>query len=169
MTKLTGRSTDVESIELSPGETAQLPNGLGSVTFDDESPEGATDPSESVKRFASLQIHRDESGVFVLGFALLALGGLMLALFVPRRRVWVKATATDGAVDLEYAALAEGKTPRWPAPWTTSVPGTPGCSTPRAARPPVPLKTPTRMPRTPPRTLRPRHPESRLTPCSSSP
>ncbi|MCT1364325.1 MULTISPECIES: cytochrome c biogenesis protein ResB [unclassified Microbacterium] len=111
MTKLTGRSTDVESIELSPGETAQLPNGLGSVTFDDESPEGATDTSESVKRFASLQIHRDESGVFVLGFALLALGGLMLALFVPRRRVWVKATATDGAVDLEYAALARGEDP----------------------------------------------------------
>ncbi|MEZ0140649.1 cytochrome c biogenesis protein ResB [Microbacterium sp. NRRL B-14842] len=111
MTKLTGRSTDVESIELSPGETAQLPNGLGSVTFDDESPEGATDASESVKRFASLQIHRDESGVFVLGFALLALGGLMLALFVPRRRVWVKATAADGAVDLEYAALARGEDP----------------------------------------------------------
>ncbi|CAD5138214.1 MULTISPECIES: cytochrome c biogenesis protein ResB [unclassified Microbacterium] len=111
MTKLTGRSTDVESIELSPGETAQLPNGLGSVTFDDESPEGATDTSESVKRFASLQIHRDESGVFVLGFALLALGGLMLALFVPRRRVWVKATAADGAVDLEYAALARGEDP----------------------------------------------------------
>ncbi|WP_149084506.1 MULTISPECIES: cytochrome c biogenesis protein ResB [Microbacterium] len=111
MTKLTGRSTDVESIELSPGETAQLPNGLGSVTFDDESPEGATDASESVKRFASLQIHRDESGVFVLGFALLALGGLMLALFVPRRRVWVKATAADGAIDLEYAALARGEDP----------------------------------------------------------
>lgn len=111
MTKLTGRSTDVESIELSPGETAQLPNGLGSVTFDDESPTEATDPSKSVKRFASLQIHRDESGVFVLGFALLALGGLMLALFVPRRRVWVKATAVDGAIDLEYAALARGEDP----------------------------------------------------------
>ncbi|WP_431806749.1 cytochrome c biogenesis protein ResB [Microbacterium paraoxydans] len=111
MTKLTGRSTDVESIELAPGETAQLPNGLGSVTFEDESPEGATDVSQSVKRFASLQIHRDESGVFVLGFAILALAGLMLALFVPRRRVWVKATAADGAVELEYAALARGEDP----------------------------------------------------------
>lgn len=111
MTKLTGRSTDVESIELTPGQTAQLPNGLGSVTFEDESPTGATDASESVKRFASLQIHRDESGVWVLGFALLALGGLMIALFVPRRRVWVKATANDGAVSLEYAALARGEDP----------------------------------------------------------
>jgi len=111
MTKLTGRSTDVESIELAPGQTAQLPNGLGSVTFEDDSPAGATDASESVKRFASLQIHRDESGVWVLGFALLALGGLMLALFVPRRRVWVKATAHDGEIAIEYAALARGEDP----------------------------------------------------------
>ena len=111
MTKLTGRSTDVESIELVPGQTAQLPNGLGAVTFEDESPAGATDSSESVKRFASLQIHRDESGVWVLGFALLALGGLMIALFVPRRRVWVKATAHDGEIALEYAALARGEDP----------------------------------------------------------
>lgn len=111
MTKLTGRTTDVKSIELAPGQTAQLPNGLGSVTFEDESPAGATDASESVKRFASLQIHRDESGVWVLGFALLALGGLMIALFVPRRRVWVKATAHDGEIALEYAALARGEDP----------------------------------------------------------
>ncbi|UPL18638.1 cytochrome c biogenesis protein ResB [Microbacterium aurugineum] len=111
MTKLTGRTTDVESIELTPGQTAQLPNGLGSVTFEDDSPAGATDASQSVKRFASLQIHRDESGVWVLGFALLALGGLMIALFVPRRRVWVKATARDGEIALEYAALARGEDP----------------------------------------------------------
>ena len=111
MTKLTGRTTDVESIELTPGQTAQLPNGLGSVTFEDESPAGATDASKSVKRFASLQIHRDESGIWVLGFALLALGGLMIALFVPRRRVWVKATAHDGEIALEYAALARGEDP----------------------------------------------------------
>lgn len=111
MTKLTGRTTNVESIQLSPGQTAQLPKGLGSVTFEDESPAGATDASKSVKRFASLQIHRDESGVWVLGFALLALGGLMVALFVPRRRVWVKATAHDGEVALEYAALARGEDP----------------------------------------------------------
>ncbi|WP_241794541.1 cytochrome c biogenesis protein ResB [Microbacterium sp. C5A9] len=111
MTKVTGRTTDLESIELTPGQTADLPNGLGTVTFDDESPAGATDLSQSVKRFASLQIHRDESGVWVLGFALLALGGLMLALFVPRRRVWIKATSADGAVALEYAGLARGEDP----------------------------------------------------------
>ncbi|MFS0892818.1 cytochrome c biogenesis protein ResB [Microbacterium sp. 179-I 3D3 NHS] len=111
LTQLTGRAIGKESIELSPGATADLPNGLGTITFEDESPAGATDASQSVKRFASLQIHRDDSGPFVLGFAILALAGLMLALFVPRRRVWVKATARDGAVHLEYAALARGEDP----------------------------------------------------------
>ncbi|WEK62218.1 MAG: cytochrome c biogenesis protein ResB [Candidatus Microbacterium colombiense] len=111
LTKLTGRTTDVKSIELAPGETADLPNGMGTVTFEDESPAGATDASQSVKRFASLQIHRDDSGPWVLGFALLALGGLMLALFIPRRRVWVKATAGTDAIALEYAGLARGEDP----------------------------------------------------------
>ncbi|WP_373284501.1 cytochrome c biogenesis protein ResB [Microbacterium murale] len=111
LTKLTGRTTDVDSIELAPGETADLPNGLGTVTFEDESPAGATDYRESVKRFVSLQIHHDDSAVWVLVFALLALAGLMLALFVPRRRMWVKATSSDGAVNLEYAGLARGEDP----------------------------------------------------------
>ncbi|MDQ0644463.1 cytochrome c biogenesis protein [Microbacterium murale] len=111
LTKLTGRTTDVDSIELQPGETADLPNGLGTVTFEDESPAGATDYTQSVKRFVSLQIHHDDSAVWVLVFALLALGGLMLALFVPRRRMWVKATTSDDTVTLEYAGLARGEDP----------------------------------------------------------
>ncbi|MCS3843695.1 cytochrome c biogenesis protein ResB [Microbacterium sp. AK031] len=111
LTKLTGRTTDVDSTELAPGETADLPNGLGTITFEDESPVGATDYTQSVKRFVSLQIHHDDSAVWVLVFALLALAGLMLALFVPRRRMWVKATPSDGTIALEYAGLARGEDP----------------------------------------------------------
>lgn len=111
MTKLTGRTTDVASIELSPGQTADLPNGLGTVTFEDESPPGATDSSQSVKRYVSLQIHHDSSAIWVLVFALLSLGGLMVALFVPRRRVWVKAEGEGGVVTLQYAGLARGEDP----------------------------------------------------------
>jgi cytochrome c biogenesis protein len=111
MDQLTGGDTGTESIQLQPGESADLPGGLGTVTFEDESPEGATDYTESVKRFASLQIHHDASAVWVLMFAIMAFGGLLLALFVPRRRMWVKATADEGRVRLEYAGLARGEDP----------------------------------------------------------
>jgi len=143
LTKLTGRTTDVDSIELVPGETADLPNGLGTITFEDESPVGATDSRESVKRFASLQIHRDDSAVWVLVFALLALTGLMLALFVPRRRMWVKATSSDSAVNLEYAGLARGEDPTLAAAVDNLVAGharlldAPRTSTTRSAPEPV--------------------------------
>ncbi|BDZ39399.1 cytochrome c biogenesis protein ResB [Microbacterium suwonense] len=111
MTKLNGRGTDVKSIQLQPGETADLPNGLGTVTFENEAPAGATDFTQSVKRYVSLQIHHDDSVIWVLAFALLALAGLGLALFVPRRRMWVKATASDDTIHLEYAGLARGEDP----------------------------------------------------------
>ena len=44
MEQLTGGSTGVDSIELMPGETVDLPNGLGSVTFEDVSAEPGGDP-----------------------------------------------------------------------------------------------------------------------------
>jgi len=40
------------------------------------------------------------------------LGGLLTSLFVPRRRLWVKAVEqADGSVRLEYAGLARGEDP----------------------------------------------------------
>ena len=115
MERLTGGDTGVESIELAPGESRELPNGWGTITFEDETPEGfdpALGMTESVKRFASLQIHHDASAVWVLVFAVLAVLGLLTALFVPRRRMWVKATPqADGSVRIEYAGLARGEDP----------------------------------------------------------
>ncbi|HSP53628.1 MAG TPA: cytochrome c biogenesis protein ResB [Cryobacterium sp.] len=113
MTQLTGGKTELESIELKPGETRELPNGFGSVTFDDAAP-GAQDGdySGSVLRFASFDIHHDPTQLWVLSFAVLALLGLLTSLFVPRRRVWVKAVPDqDGALRLEYAGLARGEDP----------------------------------------------------------
>ncbi|KQO11523.1 cytochrome C biogenesis protein [Agreia sp. Leaf244] len=102
MTQLTGGKTGVDSIELKPGETAQLPNGMGSVTLD------------GIKRFASFDIHRDPTQLWVLVFAILVLGGLLTSLFIPRRRVWVKLieNADGTGVTLEYAGLARGDDPR---------------------------------------------------------
>ncbi|MDQ0894570.1 cytochrome c biogenesis protein ResB [Agromyces ramosus] len=117
MEQLTGGTTGVDSVELKPGETAELPNGLGTVTFEDASPDAGdadapADYSQSVPRFASFDIHHDPTQLWVLVFAALILGGLLVSLFVPRRRMWVKAvTRPDGRVVLEYAALARGEDP----------------------------------------------------------
>ncbi|KAA9158149.1 cytochrome c biogenesis protein ResB [Microbacterium lushaniae] len=111
MEQLSGGDTGVDSIELAPGQTAELPDGLGTITFEDESPEGATGYAESVKRFASLSIHRDIAAPWVLLFAVLATLGLLAALFVPRRRMWVKATPDGDVVRIEYAGLARGEDP----------------------------------------------------------
>ncbi|BDV31679.1 cytochrome c biogenesis protein ResB [Microbacterium terricola] len=111
MEQLTGGKTGVDSIELAPGETSDLPNGLGTVTFENEAPAGADGYEESVKRFVSLSIHRDVAAPWVLGFAILALTGLVTALFVPRRRMWVKVVREGGALHVEYAGLARGEDP----------------------------------------------------------
>jgi cytochrome c biogenesis protein len=99
LTQVAGRKSTTKTLTLSIGETAELPDGLGSVEL------------TSVKRFVSLDVHHDPTSGWVLAFALLVLGGLLTGLFVPRRRVWIKAIDTDGGVRLEYAALARGEDP----------------------------------------------------------
>ncbi len=111
MTQLAGRGTGVDAIELMPGETADLPNGYGTITFDNAAPAGSSEYEGSVKRFVSLSIHHDAAGPWVLVFAVLAVAGLLLALFVPRRRMWVKASVDATAVRIEYAGLARGEDP----------------------------------------------------------
>ncbi|HEY5223140.1 MAG TPA: cytochrome c biogenesis protein ResB [Microbacteriaceae bacterium] len=100
LTKLNGPGTKQAAIELSPGATEQLPGGLGTVTLD------------SVERFASFDVHHDPTQTWVLVFAILILGGLLTSLFVPRRRMWVKALSQpDGELRIEYAGLARGDDP----------------------------------------------------------
>ncbi|MFC4222748.1 cytochrome c biogenesis protein ResB [Lysinibacter cavernae] len=99
MTKLTGRGTDSPSLELRIGDTVDLPNGMGTVTL------------EAVPRFVSFDLHSNPGQTWVLFFAILATLGLLSSLFIPRRRVWVKAVPTDDGLRLEYAALARGDDP----------------------------------------------------------
>ena len=113
LTQIAGGDSGVAPIELRPGETAELPDGLGSVTFENakpSAPEG--DWSQSVPRFVSIDVHHDPSQGWVLLFAVLAVGGLLTSLFIPRRRVWVKAVEKKGGgIRLEYAGLARGEDP----------------------------------------------------------
>ncbi|WP_240646168.1 cytochrome c biogenesis protein ResB [Georgenia sp. SYP-B2076] len=85
---------------LAPGQTVDLPEGLGSVTFD------------SLPRFAALDLRYDPSLPFLLTFAVTAMVGLFGSLFVPRRRLWVRLTARPGGgTDVSAAALARGDDP----------------------------------------------------------
>jgi cytochrome c biogenesis protein len=100
LTQIAGPTASSPGLDLKPGQTAQLPGGLGSVTFD------------GVKRFASLDVHHDPTKTWVLIFAICILGGLLTSLFVPRRRMWVKAIEQpDGGIRVEYAGLARGDDP----------------------------------------------------------
>ncbi|MFM1993288.1 MAG: hypothetical protein RL600_1116 [Actinomycetota bacterium] len=95
MKQVAGGKSGVKGLRLQLGETAELPNGLGSVSFD------------SIKRFASLDVSYNPGGLWVLIFALLSLAGVTTSLLVPRRRVWVRNT-DEG---FEVAALARGDDP----------------------------------------------------------
>ena len=95
LTPLAGADADAPALELKVGDRVDLPDGLGSIELTE------------VKRFASLDVHHDPSQISVLLFAVLVVAGLMTSLFIPRRRVWVKAVGSR----LEYAGLARGEDP----------------------------------------------------------
>ncbi len=113
MIEIAGRNAETPAIQLTPGQTVKLPGGIGSVTFENADPNAENgDLADSVPRFASFDIRNDPSQGWVLLFAILVLAGLLTSLFIPRRRLWVKAVDTaDGGIRLEYAGLARGDDP----------------------------------------------------------
>lgn len=99
MEQLTGRAVDKKSLSLTPGETVDLPNGMGTISF------------EKAPRYAAFDVMQNPAQIWILIFALAGLGGLMWSLFVPRRRMWVKALQDEDGVVLQYAGLARGDDP----------------------------------------------------------
>jgi len=82
------------------GETVDLPDGLGTLTF------------KALPRYVALDLRHDPALLYVLVFALLAFVGLATSLFAPRRRIWVRAApgreAGDGRTVVTAAGLARG-------------------------------------------------------------
>ncbi|WP_170152050.1 cytochrome c biogenesis protein ResB [Subtercola boreus] len=100
LTQLTGGASGAESIQLKIGESADLPNQMGTISLD------------GVRRFASFDMSSDPAQDAVLVFAVLATVGLLTSLFIPRRRLWVKIlTHKDGTRTIEYAGLVRGDDP----------------------------------------------------------
>jgi cytochrome c biogenesis protein len=100
MTEVAGGDSGVSALELTPGSQTELPDGLGTVELED------------IPRFASFDIAYDPTQVPALLTSIAALVGLALSLFVPRRRIWIRATPLDDSVRLEYGGLARGDDPQ---------------------------------------------------------
>lgn len=108
MEQLTRSNGQPLSIPLVPGQTVELPDDLGSVTFD------------GVVRWAGLVMREDPGRGPVLISAVSMLAGLLLMLYVQRRRVFVRVTEVtpdgDGSpggrhTEIELGALAKGTDP----------------------------------------------------------
>ncbi|VXC00501.1 putative Ccs1/ResB-related cytochrome C-type biogenesis protein [Arthrobacter sp. 9AX] len=98
LTPLNARNLDAGGITLAPGTSYTLPDGKGTISFD------------GVKRYIGVDIHHNPGQLYALIFALLAVAGLILSLYVNRRRVWVRTgTHEDGRTMVEYGLLARGE------------------------------------------------------------
>lgn len=80
-------------IDLRPGESVTLPNGLGTVSFDGLEP------------WVKIQISQTPGKWITLAGVVLALIGLLGSLFIRPRRLWVRARREGGGTLVEVAAL----------------------------------------------------------------
>ena len=94
--QVAGGKSGTKAIQLELGQTANLPNGIGTVTWD------------GLRRFASLDIDYNPMQIWVFAFAVLAFFGLISSLLIPRRRIFVRKTEAG----FELAAMAKQDDPR---------------------------------------------------------
>ena len=94
LTKVTEPDGSMFRVDLQEGQSIDLPDGAGSVTF------------EGVERWNKLQISRTPGMHVTLAGVVLALAGLLLSLFIRPRRVWVRARrADDGSTSVDVGGL----------------------------------------------------------------
>lgn len=84
------------AFSMNPGETVELPDGAGSITFD------------GYQRWVRLQVSHTPGMVFTLIWTMTAVAALCLSLFIRPRRLWVK--YTDGEVQVAGLDRADART-----------------------------------------------------------
>jgi cytochrome c biogenesis protein len=92
-TKIVKPDGSMFRVDLQPGQTVELPDGAGSVTF------------EGVQRWNRIQISRTPGKLVALTGVVLALLGMLLSLFVRPRRVWVRVRPGESGTQVEVAGL----------------------------------------------------------------
>jgi cytochrome c biogenesis protein len=100
MTQLKDAKGEPLRLLLKPGQTAQLPDGRGSITFD------------SVQRWAGLSTRYDPGKVLALAGAIVALAGLIASLVIRRRRLFVRVAPLGRRSVVSVGGLAKGEDPR---------------------------------------------------------
>lgn len=81
-------------VDLRPGDTVDLPDGMGSVSF------------EGIERWNKIQVSRTPGKFLALGGVVMALLGLLGSLFIRPRRAWVRARRqVDGRTLVEVGRL----------------------------------------------------------------
>jgi cytochrome c biogenesis protein len=96
--QVAGGKSGTKAITLELGQTVNLPQDLGTVTWD------------GLKRYASLDIDYNPMQAWIFLFAVLAFAGLITSLLTPRRRIFVRKTETG----YELAAMAKNDDPKLP-------------------------------------------------------
>ena len=84
MTQVMGTDGAPVTLLVEEGATVDLPDGLGTLTFD------------ALPRFAAFDLRYDPSLPWAASSAVCALLGLALSLFTPRRRLWLRVRAGEG-------------------------------------------------------------------------
>lgn len=100
MTQVTGGDGRPVTVFVEPGQTVELPDGLGTLEWVD------------LPRFVALDLRHDPALPWILASAVASLVGLAVSLFTPRRRLWLRVQDGDGAdagrTVVAGAALARG-------------------------------------------------------------
>jgi cytochrome c biogenesis protein len=101
LTQITGGDTGADSLILGLGQRQDLPDGKGSVEF------------QALPRFISFDVHRDPTQLPVGIASAVIFGGLVVSLFVTRRRAWIRVVPGESPEDttVEFGALARGDDP----------------------------------------------------------
>ena len=93
LTQFVGADGKPLRLLLQPGARARLPDGMGSISFDD------------LRQFAKLQISSSPGKEVPLIAGVLAIVGLVMSLTIRPRRAWVRARREDGRTVVEVARL----------------------------------------------------------------
>jgi cytochrome c biogenesis protein len=99
MTQLRNAKGEPLRLMLKPGQTIELPNGRGSISFD------------GVQRWAGLSIRYDPGKYLALGGAVAVLAGLIASLMIRRRRVFVRVRPVGRRTVVSIGGLAKGEDP----------------------------------------------------------